>query len=43
MYSDKADRKRRGGRDKARHDSRPSGQFPDLTDLEIQRAAAGVI
>jgi len=43
MYSDKASRKRRGGRGQSLHEVRLTAQFPDLTDLDIQRAAAGVI
>jgi diguanylate cyclase (GGDEF)-like protein/putative nucleotidyltransferase with HDIG domain len=40
MYQDKSRRKRPGGRDTARHDST---QFPDLTDIDIQKAASGIL
>jgi len=43
MYSDKAGRKQRGAREQTRHDARIASPFPDLTDLDIQRAASGVI
>ncbi|HEX5474231.1 MAG TPA: HD domain-containing phosphohydrolase [Vicinamibacterales bacterium] len=42
MYQDKAARKRLTGRDRPRH-APPGAEAPDLSDLEIQRAAAGVI
>ena len=42
MYQDKAQRKRPGGRDTIRPDA-ASTQFPDLTDLDIQKAAAGIL
>jgi diguanylate cyclase (GGDEF)-like protein len=43
MYQDKAGRKRRGGRDTARHKVLASSQFPELTETDIQRAAAGIL
>jgi diguanylate cyclase (GGDEF)-like protein/putative nucleotidyltransferase with HDIG domain len=43
MYQDKAQRKRSGGRESARPEALASSQFPDLTEVDIQRAAAGII
>jgi diguanylate cyclase (GGDEF)-like protein/putative nucleotidyltransferase with HDIG domain len=43
MYQNKSVRKRKDGRESTRHDVPPSSQFPDLTDLDIQRAAAGIL
>jgi diguanylate cyclase (GGDEF)-like protein len=43
MYQDKSRRKRRGGRDATHPDTRVTSPFPDLTDVDIQRAAAGII
>jgi len=42
MYQDKSNRKRPGGRDTTRPDS-ASPQFPELTDLDIQKAASGIL
>jgi diguanylate cyclase (GGDEF)-like protein/putative nucleotidyltransferase with HDIG domain len=43
MYQDKAGRKRRGGRDAARHEAFATSPFPELTEIDIQRAAAGIL
>jgi diguanylate cyclase (GGDEF)-like protein/putative nucleotidyltransferase with HDIG domain len=43
MYQDKSGRKRRGGRESTRHDVIATSQFPELTDVDIQRAAAGIL
>ena len=43
MYQDKAARKRRTGRDYSRTVLATHTAYADLTDLEIQRAAAGVL
>jgi hypothetical protein len=43
MYQDKASRKRRGVREPSRHDLIASSAFPNLTDSDIQRAAAGIL
>ncbi len=43
MYQDKASRKRAGGREATRHEVLATSQFPDLTEVDIQRAAAGII
>jgi diguanylate cyclase (GGDEF)-like protein len=43
MYSDKSSRKRRGGRESTRRDMLATSPFPDLTDVDIQRAAAGIL
>ena len=42
MYQDKSSRKRRGGRD-AHPEALVTSPFPDLTDVDIQRAAAGIL
>ena len=42
MYQDKSGRKRPGGRDTTRPESAPS-QFPELSDLDIQKAASGIL
>jgi diguanylate cyclase (GGDEF)-like protein/putative nucleotidyltransferase with HDIG domain len=42
MYQDKSRRKRPGGRDNGRDDS-GNGQYPDLTDVDIQNAATGIL
>jgi diguanylate cyclase (GGDEF)-like protein/putative nucleotidyltransferase with HDIG domain len=42
MYQDKAGRKRRHGRDRIRPDQLMS-PFPELTELDVQRAAAGIL
>ena len=42
MYQDKSRRKRPGGRETTRPDAATT-QFPDLTDLDIQKAAAGIL
>jgi hypothetical protein len=43
MYQDKSSRKRRVGRETARSEALASSPFTDLTDIDIQRAAAGII
>jgi diguanylate cyclase (GGDEF)-like protein/putative nucleotidyltransferase with HDIG domain len=43
MYQDKSRRKRPGGREAPRPDSPPAPQSSELTDLDIQRAAAGIL
>ena len=43
MYQDKSSRKRRSGREASRADSRTATQFPELSDTDIQRAAAGIL
>jgi diguanylate cyclase (GGDEF)-like protein/putative nucleotidyltransferase with HDIG domain len=45
MYQDKSGRKRRGGRDGGGPTPTGAGgsTYPDLTDLDIQRAVAGII
>jgi diguanylate cyclase (GGDEF)-like protein/putative nucleotidyltransferase with HDIG domain len=43
MYQDKAGRKRRGGRDSGREQTLALSGFPDLTEFDIQRAAAGIL
>ncbi len=43
MYQDKAGRKRGGGRDPNRRQLAASSAYPDLTDVDIQRAAAGIL
>jgi diguanylate cyclase (GGDEF)-like protein/putative nucleotidyltransferase with HDIG domain len=43
MYQDKSSRKRRGGRETTRDEALATSAFPHLTDLDIQRAAAGII
>ncbi len=43
MYQDKSRRKRPGGREAPRPDSPSTPQSPELTDLDIQRAAAGIL
>jgi len=43
MYQDKAGRKRRGGRETGRHQAMATTQFPDITEFDIQRAAAGIL
>jgi diguanylate cyclase (GGDEF)-like protein/putative nucleotidyltransferase with HDIG domain len=42
MYQDKAGRKRRVGRDRGRMDLSTS-PFPELTELDVQRAASGIL
>jgi diguanylate cyclase (GGDEF)-like protein/putative nucleotidyltransferase with HDIG domain len=42
MYQDKAGRKRRLGRDRTRMDLVAS-PFPELTELDVQRAASGIL
>jgi diguanylate cyclase (GGDEF)-like protein/putative nucleotidyltransferase with HDIG domain len=42
MYQDKSSRKRHGGRD-AHPEALVTSPFPDLTDVDIQRAAAGIL
>jgi diguanylate cyclase (GGDEF)-like protein len=43
MYQDKAGRKRRGSRDSGRHEVLAMAAFPELTEIDIQRAAAGIL
>ena len=43
MYHDKSGRKRRANRDPGGPAAPGGGSYPDLSDLEIQRAAAGII
>lgn len=43
MYQDKAGRKRRGGRETGRNEAMATTPFPDITELDIQRAAAGIL
>jgi diguanylate cyclase (GGDEF)-like protein/putative nucleotidyltransferase with HDIG domain len=43
MYQDKSRRKRPGGREAPRPDSPSTPQSSELTDLDIQRAAAGIL
>jgi diguanylate cyclase (GGDEF)-like protein/putative nucleotidyltransferase with HDIG domain len=43
MYQDKSVRKRKGGRELTRHDPLAAAQYPEFTDLDIQRAAAGIL
>jgi diguanylate cyclase (GGDEF)-like protein/putative nucleotidyltransferase with HDIG domain len=43
MYQDKSVRKKRGGKESTRHLVLVTSQFPELTDLDIQRAAAGIL
>jgi diguanylate cyclase (GGDEF)-like protein len=43
MYQDKSVRKRRGDRDTPRPETRTPSQFPELTETDIQRAAAGIL
>ena len=43
MYQDKAGRKRRGGRGQGRNEALALAGFPELTDGDIQRAAAGIL
>jgi diguanylate cyclase (GGDEF)-like protein/putative nucleotidyltransferase with HDIG domain len=40
MYQDKSSRKRHAGPERSNRDA---AQFPDLTDIDIQRAAAGIL
>jgi len=42
MYQDKSRRKSPGGRDTTRHDAGPSA-LPELTELDIQKAASGIL
>jgi diguanylate cyclase (GGDEF)-like protein len=43
MYQDKAGRKRRGGRNTTRHEVLALSPYPELTEVDIQRAAAGIL
>ena len=43
MYQDKSGRKRRVGQDAARGPVVAASGYPDLTDVDIQRAAAGIL
>ena len=43
MYQDKAQRKKRGTRDTGRHEIIARSPFPELTETDIQRAAAGIL
>ena len=43
MYQDKAHRKKQGTREPGRHEMVTSSAFPGLTEIDIQRAAAGIL
>ncbi len=43
MYHDKSGRKRHGGRGGGRQDGLAGTPFPEISELEIQRAAAGIL
>jgi diguanylate cyclase (GGDEF)-like protein/putative nucleotidyltransferase with HDIG domain len=43
MYQDKAHRKKQGTRERSHHDMVTSSAFPGLTEIDIQRAAAGIL
>jgi diguanylate cyclase (GGDEF)-like protein len=43
MYLDKAGRKRRGERESSRGETVATRAFPEITETEIQRAAAGIL
>jgi GGDEF domain-containing protein len=43
MYQDKAGRKRRNGRDADREQVLVSSPFPELSDIDVQQAAAGIL
>jgi diguanylate cyclase (GGDEF)-like protein/putative nucleotidyltransferase with HDIG domain len=43
MYQDKSNRKRRSGRGMARPEVLATSAFPEVTEIDIQRAAAGII
>jgi diguanylate cyclase (GGDEF)-like protein/putative nucleotidyltransferase with HDIG domain len=43
MYQDKAGRKRRGGRTSTRHEVLATSPYPEITEVDIQRAAAGIL
>jgi diguanylate cyclase (GGDEF)-like protein len=43
MYQDKALRKRRVSRDAGRHEVMPTSPPAELTETDIQRAAAGIL
>jgi diguanylate cyclase (GGDEF)-like protein/putative nucleotidyltransferase with HDIG domain len=43
MYQDKAGRKRRNGRDRSRPEQPMTSPFPEITELDVQRAAAGIL
>jgi diguanylate cyclase (GGDEF)-like protein/putative nucleotidyltransferase with HDIG domain len=43
MYQDKSGRKRRPGQDGPRSGLVVAGAYPELTDVDIQRAAAGIL
>jgi diguanylate cyclase (GGDEF)-like protein/putative nucleotidyltransferase with HDIG domain len=43
MYQDKAGRKRRNGRDADRDQVLVSSPFPELSDIDVQQAAAGIL
>jgi diguanylate cyclase (GGDEF)-like protein/putative nucleotidyltransferase with HDIG domain len=43
MYQDKSGRKRLSGRDRPSRAAVPGGGYPDLTDVDIQRAASGIL
>jgi diguanylate cyclase (GGDEF)-like protein len=43
MYKDKAQRKKRGTQDTGRRKTMATSPYPDLTDTDIQRAAAGIL
>jgi diguanylate cyclase (GGDEF)-like protein/putative nucleotidyltransferase with HDIG domain len=43
MYQDKAQRKKRGTREPSHHEIVAGSAFPGLTEIDIQRAAAGIL
>jgi diguanylate cyclase (GGDEF)-like protein len=43
MYQDKSARKRLSGHDRPPRNAVPGGGYPDLTDVDIQRAASGIL
>jgi diguanylate cyclase (GGDEF)-like protein/putative nucleotidyltransferase with HDIG domain len=43
MYQDKSARKRRAGRETARREVLATSPFPEITEMDIQRAAAGIL
>jgi diguanylate cyclase (GGDEF)-like protein len=43
MYQDKSGRKRRGGREAGRREAMATTPFADITEIDIQRAAAGIL
>jgi diguanylate cyclase (GGDEF)-like protein len=43
MYQDKSGRKRLSGRDGSARSTVAGGSYPDMTDVDIQRAATGIL